>query len=215
MKKVISNFVFCCVLCCVLAFPSMSAAAFQTNSNLMLPPGGEYTGSGWIYSFGQTNISISDVTLSGWSSSVAPPAQGVTISHSCSATLGGTLIITNNNINESFARNANITFSMTGGSGTTMNTELTQMNANISSSLGTILLRESPTLHSYGQTDITGPSGGYYFIDSFFDVFTELSLDGGISWLPSTSSSDLTLVPEPATMLLLAAGAIALRRCRR
>ena len=33
-------------------------------------------------------------------------------------------------------------------------------------------------------------------IDSFFDVFTELTLDGGQSWTPGGSPMHLTGVPE-------------------
>jgi len=44
---------------------------------------------------------------------------------------------------------------------------------------GGVTIRESPTLPSLGQTGIAGIGGGLYRIDSFFDVFTELSVDGG------------------------------------
>ena len=42
-----------------------------------------------------------------------------------------------------------------------------------------IQIRESPTLASLGETYIMDIGGGLYDIDSFFDVFTELSVDGG------------------------------------
>ena len=53
---------------------------------------------------------------------------------------------------------------------------------------GPLMIRESPTLPSLGRTAITD-LGGMYRIDSFFDVFTELSLDGGQTWLPSTDAA--------------------------
>jgi hypothetical protein len=43
-------------------------------------------------------------------------------------------------------------------------------------------LRESPTRQSTGHTIYNPNAGGGYRIDSFFDVFTELSLDGGQTW---------------------------------
>ncbi|MHC4717416.1 MAG: DUF7901 domain-containing protein, partial [Planctomycetota bacterium] len=46
---------------------------------------------------------------------------------------------------------------------------------------GTVL-RTSPTMPSPGGHMITDLGGGLYHIDSFFDVFTELSVDGGNSW---------------------------------
>ncbi len=52
-----------------------------------------------------------------------------------------------------------------------------------------VMVRESPTKASLGRTSITNLGGGTYRIDSFFDVFTELSLDGGQTWYPSTDQS--------------------------
>ena len=55
-------------------------------------------------------------------------------------------------------------------------------------------IRESITLASGGHTDITDIGGGLYRIESFFDVFTELSVDGGVTWMPSTDSVRVELV---------------------
>lgn len=52
-----------------------------------------------------------------------------------------------------------------------------------------ILIRESPTMQSAGLHDVTDIGGGLYHIDSFFDVFTELSVDGGQSWTPSEGAT--------------------------
>jgi hypothetical protein len=49
-------------------------------------------------------------------------------------------------------------------------------------------LRESPTLASTGKTAISPTPGGSFVVSSFFDVFTELSLDNGATWSPSTSA---------------------------
>jgi hypothetical protein len=80
---------------------------------------------------------------------------------------------------------------------------------------GPLMIRESPTRASTGKTTITDIGGGMYHIDSFFDVFTELSLDGGMTWMPSNMGSDgqshptrvyLGGIPEPASIALLALG---------
>ena len=77
------------------------------------------------------------------------------------------------------------------------------------------MIRESPTLQSTGQTRITDLPGGGYRINSFFDVFTEISLDGGQSWTPSDGPAHMSSVPEPGTLLLVGAGTLALALRRR
>jgi len=56
-----------------------------------------------------------------------------------------------------------------------------------------------------------------FHIDSFFDVFTELSIDGGASWIPSTASThvDLAPLPEPGSLTLLGVAALGLMARRR
>ena len=78
-------------------------------------------------------------------------------------------------------------------------------------------IRIDPIFASNGSTTITNEGGGLFRIDSFFDVFTDLSLDGGQTWTPSSGpgpggSTIMTLetVPEPSTILLLGAGCLAL-----
>jgi hypothetical protein len=73
-----------------------------------------------------------------------------------------------------------------------------------------VMVRESPSLPSLGQTRITDIGGGQYHIDSFFDVFTELSFDGGANWLPSTGPTRVDLVPEPSSIVIVAMALIGL-----
>ena len=73
----------------------------------------------------------------------------------------------------------------------------------------TFMIRESPTLPSRGKTTISGPAGGPYHIDSFFDVFTEISIDGG-PYIPSTGSNRMELVPEPSSIVMASLGALGL-----
>ena len=66
-----------------------------------------------------------------------------------------------------------------------------------------------------GVTDL---GGGLYHIDSFFDVFTELSVDSGPFEAQLNGSVRMELnpnSPEPATMMLLAAGLPMLIKRRR
>src|SRR4030095_16220292 len=66
-----------------------------------------------------------------------------------------------------------------------------------------VMLRESPTLQSLGKTTIRPlPGSTQYAIDSFFDVFTELSNDGVNSWIPSSSKVTVGLAPIPCISLI-------------
>ena len=60
-------------------------------------------------------------------------------------------------------------------------------------------LRESPTLPSSGHATITEGPPGQFHIESFFDVFFELSTDSGQSWFPA--SGPLRAVLSPAAPL--------------
>lgn len=101
----------------------------------------------------------------------------------------------------------------------TFDTEMLQLSLTGLSPLGQVLIRESPTLPSLGRTTITDLGGGQYQIDSFFDVFTELSIDGGQTWVPSTGSARVELqpdVPEPSSQLLIVTAiALGANRFRR
>lgn len=101
-------------------------------------------------------------------------------------------------------------------------TEMLQLDIRGSSPLGPLMIRESPTLPSRGASRIDDLGGGQYHIDSFFDVFTELSLDGGQSWIPSRGDGPggsthfaASPVPEPASVATLGLGVLALLRKRR
>jgi hypothetical protein len=100
----------------------------------------------------------------------------------------------------------------------TYHTEILSMNLSGTSPFGPYMIRESPTLTSLGETRITDIGGGMFHVDSFFDVFTELSVDGGNSWIPSQGSSHINLTspsPEPATVVLLGLGMLGLMGLRR
>ncbi len=84
-----------------------------------------------------------------------------------------------------------------------------------------IELRLSTTNPHYGHITVLKLADNIYQVDSFFDVFFEISVDGGMNWLPSIGSTHLEAstiaVPEPSTLTLLAlAGmALAVLRVRR
>jgi hypothetical protein len=89
-----------------------------------------------------------------------------------------------------------------------------QMQLTGNSPLGPFMIRESPTLQSTGKTSIRAIGGGMYHIDSFFDVFTELTIPGLVDgmgnqiWIPSDGGIRVYLggVPEPASIALVVIG---------
>jgi hypothetical protein len=68
--------------------------------------------------------------------------------------------------------------------------------------------RESPSLRSTGITtveDICPVCGGPFIgfrISSYFDVFSEVSIDAGATWIPANDSFRMEQIPEPATIWL-------------
>jgi hypothetical protein len=67
-------------------------------------------------------------------------------------------------------------------------TELLELNIQGGNLPEGMLIRESPTRASLGKTAIASVPGGGHLVHSFFDVFTEVSMDGGQTWLVSTGA---------------------------
>ncbi len=88
-----------------------------------------------------------------------------------------------------------VTFGKTGNTTGTFPTEIVSMS--LTGDVGgiPIEIRESPSLPSTGQTSITDLGGGLWQIDSFFDVFTELSVDGGPFQPQTNGPGRMVLVP--------------------
>jgi autotransporter-associated beta strand protein len=102
-----------------------------------------------------------------------------------------------------------VAHSLDAGGTSYYDTEMLQLDASIQVGASVVMLRESPTLQSTGKTTIRAVAGGS-MISSFFDVFTEVSMDGGATWTPASSAHHMELrkdpkqspsVPEPTSLL--------------
>ena len=81
------------------------------------------------------------------------------------------------------------------------NTEMLQLDIAGGTLPPGTMIRESPTLASTGKTTVRDIGGGMFAIDSFFDIFTELSLDGGQTWFPTESGAGhMELLPSLPTL---------------
>jgi hypothetical protein len=77
-------------------------------------------------------------------------------------------------------------------------TEMLALNLSGGSLPAGVMIRESPTRRSTGETRYSGGGGaGGFRINSFFDIFTELSMDGGQNWIPASSPGYMELHVDP------------------
>ena len=86
----------------------------------------------------------------------------------------------------------------------TFDTEIIQMDLNGVTMLGNVMVRESPSKASLGRHTIRPDPRGYR-ISSFFDVFTELSTDNGVTWIPADRSVRMEASappPAPGTLFI-------------
>jgi hypothetical protein len=106
------------------------------------------------------------------------------------------------------------------------NTVIDQLDLRGASSLlpgsGEWMIRLSDSMQSGGSYSISDLGGGQYSITSFFDIYTEISFDGGLTWNPSVDSNgdimaahfELMTVPAPSVMAVLGVAGLGGRRRR-
>ncbi|MCX5684554.1 MAG: PEP-CTERM sorting domain-containing protein [Planctomycetota bacterium] len=212
----------------VLCLAAGGAGAGMVSPTDQVPtPGGVYQGDNTVF-FSPVGIVVTNVKLvpSTGVPTYVPPTTGGTITANSffdiftevSVDGGGTFTPMSASSVPSTIR---ITGGASGGGVRSFDTEMLSLNISGGTLPAGVMIRESPTLASNGQHSITDLAVGTYQIDSFFDIFTELSVDGGASWMPAQglqgpSAMHVVLTPEPATMTLLGLGGlVALIRRRR
>ena len=167
-------------------------------------PGSTYASlAHFDFSFLGTTVVLTSVSLHNLSSCGSPPASvpGATATHSftavfdCTASVNGGPAVPGSGPASATLFNR---FNHASGSTRFLDTEVLQLDVVGGGLPSGARLRESPTLASIGTTKIQDLGGGTFLVDSFFDVFFELSLDGGVSWVPQSNA--------PSTMTLTGPG---------
>jgi hypothetical protein len=168
-------------------FPSPGS----TYDALMADPSPPSTSDTLMFTIAsQGTIYLRNFSLGNLLNPISPPATGAANYSSSSATAVCQFSVDNNNW---FPGQASGVVAMTisntvpGGDPDFFNTEVVTLNLSGSTLIGNFMLRESPTKASLGQHSIQPDPRGYR-VSSFFDVFTELSTDAGVTWVAADRS---------------------------
>lgn len=211
-----------CVALVAVAFAATVPAfgSAPSSSNLFSDPTGIYfnTTTGFYPVPAGGFVTLEGLTLSAPTGSIAPPVAPATALWSPGKTFNAFTVMSffggpsTPSFNVGDAAAASITGLVDAPPLHTYSTEM--LTLNLTGLPGGAMIRESPTLASTGGHTIrdTPPSG--FQITSFFDVFTELSLDGGSTWLPATGPIHIQN-PEPGSLAVLACAAPLICRRRR
>lgn len=163
-------------------------------TNNLLPPStitSRYISQPLAYIYYANGIVITNVIHGWFYISYPPPSPGLTDTHTFTSQMEFDLSQDGGLTFTHATAPATVTVQITGrmdGDGITeyYDTEMTQLDISGGSLPQGVHIQESPTKASLGRTTITEPLGAYQ-IDSFFDIFTEVSTDGGNSWYPAIS----------------------------
>ena len=168
--------------------PSAHASGGYFPLPCMIQAPAAYTGGGILYANGG---GVTDLRIDAFGGCTPlPPGPGTVLANGpCIATLrlgsvGGVV--------GTATAPAMYTTRITRTGAQTFDTELLQLSIGGGTLPPNVRIREDVGLPSFGQMTVV-PQGGGYQIDSFFDIFTELSLDGGFTWAPSLGSTRIIL----------------------
>jgi hypothetical protein len=139
--------------------------------------------------FDKGSISLTNAVLKNFSPNSPLPASGsAVINFTCD--FSGSYSNSGPAVPVTCTANVSMKVTLASASGSTRvyDTEMLQLDLSGGTLPAGVTLRESPTLKSTGLTVVTDIGAGQFRYSSFFDVFTELSTDGGQTWQSSTSS---------------------------
>ncbi|MEI6654797.1 MAG: choice-of-anchor D domain-containing protein [Verrucomicrobiota bacterium] len=172
--------------------------------NLIPPPGVLATRGGALHprtSDGKAQGGLSVPAPNVWRVPAPAAGQSATVSGSCTAELSisNDAGATFNTVRAPLFMRYEMTNVMTDSVQTRFDTEMLQLECAGGSLPANWKLRESPTLPSKGKTSMRPRPDGGCATSSFFDVFLELSTDGGRSWSPFDLPLHLELGDAPVS----------------
>ena len=188
----------------VAELPPPPAVPFPNN--LLPPPMGVFVGpvgavdrnGDGIINYPGTAVRVSHVRLELPDHSMPPPAPGGTQVQSFAMTVRMDLSMGPVSPTQHITAQALVTMRGIVGAGAGapphIGTEMLQLDISGGDLPAGMKVRESPAMSSSGNTVIVANGDGTFLISSFFDVFTELSTDGGQTWMPADTSERLSLI---------------------
>jgi len=142
----------------------------------------------------QVNMTLNFTGISGGQN--APVNINDQLILNCTATVAGSVDVIGMGV---IPVNAPATFTVrikkTGqiGNQETFETEMTALDITGGTLPPGTMIRESPMFPSNGTATMNVSGGSGYMVNSFFDVFTELTVDGGQNWIPASTAAPMTM----------------------
>ena len=187
----------------VSAVPARSQEAGIVVSEVILPaPGAAYHGGTHVFLNGGARLTCS--SHGGFTSSVAPPrTAGTTAIADYRATFTGELALEPPAVSSPavfpIAQQVHmverIALGERRGREQVLETEIVALDLQGPGLPNGVLVRESPELVSSGRTSIAPLEGGRFRVESYYDVWLEISLDGGRSWNRAEAAVRMSIAP--------------------
>ena len=175
-----------------------------------LPPPGQYVSPQQWHAYYAQGIVIRNASHNRFTQSQPPPPPGGTQVHSFGSQVQLEISMDGGNTFQPASAPASVSARVTStqdeGDTRFFETEMLSLDIQGGTLPNGVMVRESPSKQSLGRTSIrmvNDPATGIWdYISSFFDIFTEVSLDHGATWLPATTAPvHMALVPPiPCTV---------------
>jgi hypothetical protein len=178
-----------------------------------LPAAGAYHGGTHVFLDGRATLTCS--SHGSFTSSVDPPrGPGTTTIADYFATFTGELslkppLVPSAAVHPIAGRvhmTERIAFAERRGSVQVFDTEMVVVDLQGAGMPENVMVRESPALGSSGRTTITTLARGRYRVESYYDVWLEISLDGGKSWNRAAAPVRMSIAPAAGARRGISAG---------